>query len=77
MTFDHSLVWEVKYYPQSHSSYRQLDNIPKNIVYSGGKSNVRLTMCAGKVLYECGEYFIGEQPEKIFANAQRLVDGMK
>ena len=32
MTFDHSLVWEVKYYPQSHSSYRQLDNIPKNII---------------------------------------------
>ena len=54
-----------------------LNNIPKNIVYSGGKSNVRLTMCAGKVLYECGEYFIGEQPEKIFANAQRLVDEMK
>ena len=32
MTFDHSLVWEVKYYPQSHTSYRQLDNIPKNII---------------------------------------------
>ena len=54
-----------------------LNNIPKNIVYSGGKSNVRLTMCAGKVLYENGEYHIGEQPEKIYANAQRLVDGMK
>ncbi len=54
-----------------------INNIPKNIVYSGGKSNVRLTMCAGKVLYENGEYVIGEQPEKIFANAQRLVDEMK
>ena len=32
MTFDHSLVWEVKYFPSSHSSYRQLDNIPKNII---------------------------------------------
>ena len=32
MTFDHSLVWEVKFFPQSHSSYRQLDNIPKNII---------------------------------------------
>ena len=54
-----------------------LNNIPKNIVYSGGKSNVRLTMCAGKVLYENGEYHIGEQPEKIYAKAQALVDGMK
>ena len=54
-----------------------LNNIPKNIVYSGGKSNVRLTMCAGKVLYENGEYHIGEQPEKIFAKVQSLVDEMK
>ncbi|MBQ2581048.1 MAG: amidohydrolase [Ruminococcus sp.] len=54
-----------------------INNIPKNIVYSGGKSNVRLTMCAGKVLYECGEYHIGEQPEKIYAKVQSLVDEMK
>ena len=54
-----------------------INNIPKNIVYSGGKSNVRLTMCAGKVLYECGEYFIGEQSEKIYAKVQSLVDEMK
>lgn len=34
LTFDHSLVWEMKYYPTSHSAYRQLqiDNIPKNII---------------------------------------------
>ena len=54
-----------------------LHNIPKNIVYSGGKTNVRLTMCAGKVLYERGEFFIGEQPEKIYAKVQSLVDEMK
>lgn len=54
-----------------------LHNIPKNIVYSGGKTNVRLTMCAGRVLYERGEFFIGEQPEKIYAKVQSLVDEMK
>ena len=53
------------------------NNIPKNIVYSGSKSNVRMTMCAGKVLYESGEFFIGEQPEKIYAQSQKLVDDMK
>lgn len=53
------------------------NNIPKNIVYSGSKTNVRLTMCAGRVLYEGGEYFISEQPERIYAQAQRLVDEMK
>lgn len=44
-------------------------NIPKNIVYSGSKENVKLTMIAGKVLYENGEFFIGEDPEKIYADA--------
>ncbi|MBR0226713.1 MAG: protein phosphatase 2C domain-containing protein [Thermoguttaceae bacterium] len=32
LTFDHSLVWEVKYFPTSHSAYRQVENIPKNII---------------------------------------------
>lgn len=32
MTFDHSLVWEIKYFPTSHSAYRQIENIPKNII---------------------------------------------
>ncbi|MBQ1236354.1 MAG: amidohydrolase, partial [Oscillospiraceae bacterium] len=31
---------------------RPLNNIPKNLVYAGSKENVRLTMVAGKVLYE-------------------------
>ena len=32
LTFDHSLVWEMKFYPTSHSAFRQLDHIPKNII---------------------------------------------
>lgn len=32
LTFDHSLVWEMKYFPTSHSAFRQLDHIPKNII---------------------------------------------
>ena len=54
-----------------------INNISKNIVYSGGKTNVRLTMCAGRVLYENGEFHIGEQPDKIYAKVQSLVDQMK
>ncbi len=50
-----------------------LHNIPRNVVYAGSKENVRLTMVAGRVLYENGEFFIGEEPEKIYeqANAER------
>ena len=54
-----------------------LNNIEKNIVYSGSKQNVILTMIAGNVLYERGEYFIGEDPARIYAEANRIIRGMK
>ena len=54
-----------------------LNNIEKNIVYSGSKQNVVLTMVAGKVLYERGEFYIGEDPERIYAEANRIIRGMK
>ncbi len=40
-----------------------LNNIEKNIVYSGSKQNVALTMIAGSVLYERGAFQIGDDPE--------------
>ena len=54
-----------------------LNNIGKNIVYSGSKENVRLTMCAGKVLYENGEFYIGEKPEYIYQKANEIIGSMK
>ena len=45
-------------------------NIPKNLVYSGGKDCVKLTMVAGKVLYENGEFFIGAEPGELYASAE-------
>ncbi len=54
-----------------------LNNIEKNIVYSGSKQNVSLVMIAGKVLYERGEFFIGEDPARIYAEANRIIRGMK
>lgn len=50
-----------------------LNNIEKNIVYSGSKQNVKLTMVNGKVLYENGEFFIGEDPEKIYSEANAVI----
>jgi len=47
-------------------------NIVKNLVYSGNPGNVLMTMIAGKVLYEKGEYFVGEDPEAVYRQAQRL-----
>lgn len=49
-----------------------LNNISKNIVYSGSKQNVKLTMVAGKVLYEDGKFNIGVSPEEVYIKANNL-----
>ena len=54
-----------------------LNNIEKNIVYSGSKQNVSLVMIAGKILYEKGEFFIGDDPQRVYAEANRIIRGMK
>ena len=44
-----------------------VNNIGKNLVYSGSKSNVKLTMIGGEIRYRDGEFFIGTSPEDIYA----------
>ena len=43
-----------------------INNIVKNIVYSGSKQNVALTMINGRILYESGKFDIGEDPNRIY-----------
>ena len=54
-----------------------INNIIKNVVYSGSKSNVLMTMIDGKILYEKGEFNIGEDPEKIYSEVQAIIDRMR
>jgi len=54
-----------------------LNNIEKNVVYSGSKQNVAMTMVAGKILYERGEFHIGDDPERIYREATRIVRSMQ
>ncbi len=56
---------------------RPINNITKNIVYSGSKENVRLTMVNGAVLYENGEFYIGEDAERIYAEAEKMTKVLK
>lgn len=49
-----------------------INNITKNLVYSGSKSNVVLTMVNGNILYENGLYNINEAPDKIFAESNNI-----
>ncbi len=53
-----------------------INNILKNIVYSGSKENVKMTMINGKILYENGE-FKNTDIEKIYYNAQKVIDRIK
>lgn len=55
---------------------RPVNNVAANLVYSGSKENVKLTMVAGRVLYENGEFFVGEEPEKVYETAERIVREM-
>ncbi len=50
-----------------------IHNIPKNLVYSGSKSNVCMTMVGGKILYRNGEYNVGEDVEVIYRKCGEIV----
>ena len=50
-----------------------IHNIAKNIVYSGSKSNVLMTMVNGRILYRGGEFNIGDSPEYIYAKCEEIV----
>ena len=56
---------------------RPINNIAKNIVYSGSKDNVRLTMVNGRVLYENGEFFIGEDAGRIYDEAEKIMETIR
>jgi 5-methylthioadenosine/S-adenosylhomocysteine deaminase len=54
-----------------------LNNIVKNIVYSGSKQNIKMTMVNGKILYEDGEFFIGTPAEEVYAKANEIITRMR
>ena len=47
-------------------------NLTKNLVYSGSKADVKMTMVAGKILYEDGRFNIGEDPSVIIQEVNRI-----
>ena len=53
------------------------NNLVKNIVYSGSKQNVVLTMVNGRILYENGNFEIGFDPKEIYAKANAVIGRMK
>ena len=57
-------------------SMRPLNAVAKNLVYSGSKENVRLTMVAGRVLYENGEFLVGGDVGALYGRCEKRVERM-
>ncbi|MBO4900076.1 MAG: amidohydrolase [Lachnospiraceae bacterium] len=56
---------------------RPFNNIAKNIVYSGSKSNVAMTMIAGRILYMNGSFDDSIDVERIYTRAQEIIDTIR
>ena len=54
-----------------------INNIPKNLVYSGSKQNVKMTMIQGKILYENGRFADTYDVEAIYRKANEIIDSLR
>ncbi len=50
------------------------NHLIRNLVYSGSKQNVKMTMVDGRILYEDGRFSIGEEPEEIYKRANAIME---
>lgn len=46
-----------------------VQNIERNVVFSGSKQNIKMTMVGGKILYRDGQFFLDRTVEEIYAKA--------
>ncbi len=53
------------------------NNLVKNLVYSGSKQNVKLTMVNGRILYEDGAFYIGSESSEVYKKANEIIERMK
>lgn len=51
-----------------------IHNIENNLVYSGSKMNIKMTMINGVVLYENYQFYLGQDPTEIYEKCRRLAE---
>ena len=56
----------------SRPNMQPINNIEKNIVYSGSKENVMMTMIEGIIRYENGKFNIGVEPSQLYSKAEEI-----
>lgn len=54
-----------------------INNIPKNLVYSGSKQNVKMTMIQGRILYEDGKFSDLYDVEEIYGKANEIINSLR
>lgn len=54
-----------------------VNNITKNLVYSGSKQNVKMTMINGRILYEDQKFHVNLEVPEIYRKANEVVTRMK
>lgn len=54
-----------------------LNNIAKNLVYSGSKQNVKMTMIRGRILYENGQFTNAYDVEEIYRKANEIINSLR
>ena len=68
---------DVVLYDIHQPNMQPTNNIINNIVYSGSKSNVVITMVNGKILYENGKYNIGIDSEYVYKEMEYLLNSIR
>ncbi|NLL75749.1 MAG: amidohydrolase [Clostridiales bacterium] len=54
-----------------------INNIAKNIVYSGSKQNIKMTMIHGHILYRDGEFCLKDEPRDIYEKANAIINRLR
>ena len=58
-------------------SMQPINNIINNIVYSGSKDIIKMTMIDGKILYYDGKFNLPFSKEEIYSSTQKIADLLK
>ena len=58
----------------SRPNMQPINNIVTNIVYSGSKENIKMTMINGKILYKDGKFFTRQKPSTIYRKCQKICE---
>lgn len=54
-----------------------VNNIAKNLVYSGSKQNVKMTMIQGKILYKDGKFAKEYDVDEIYRKANEIIESLR